>query len=90
MNTTKLIEKVAKTNKLSKVQAKQVVGSIFTAIQAEVKKGSKVSIAKFGTFIRGTRKARTGRNPSTGAQLKIAAAKFPKFRAGAAFKAAVK
>jgi len=90
MNTSKLIETVAKTNQISKIQAKKVIGTVFSSIQQAVKKGGTVSITKFGTFTRAKRKARLGRNPKTGAQLKIAASRFPKFRPGAAFKAAVR
>jgi len=55
-----------------------------------VKKGNKVALVGFGTFSVSKRKARTGRNPQTGATIKIAARKVPKFSAGKAFKDAVK
>jgi DNA-binding protein HU-beta len=59
-------------------------------IQGEVKRGKRVTIAGFGTFERGKRKARKGRNPQTGETLKIKASRYPKFRAGSSFKALVK
>ena len=59
------------------------------AIQVSLKKGSMVTLVGFGTFYVGKRAARSGRNPRTGAAIKIKAAKVPKFRAGKALKDAV-
>ncbi len=91
MNTQQLIEAVAKNQKgLSKAQVKSVISNVLSTVQTAVKKGDDVRLVGFGTFTKGKRKARTGRNPQTGASIKIPATKFPKFRPGAEFKAAVK
>ena len=87
MNTTDLIEVVAKTHKLSKTQAKAVVGTVFGTIKTAVKKKQAVQISEFGTYKVATRKARNGVNPSTKAKIKIPARKVVKFTAGKAFKA---
>ena len=59
------------------------------AIRSSLKKGNSVTLVGFGTFSVGKRAARAGRNPRTGATIKIKAAKVPKFRAGKALKDAV-
>lgn len=87
MNTTDLVEVVAKTNKLSKVQAKAVVATVFGTIKSAVKKKQTVQISEFGTYKVATRKARNGVNPTTRAKIKIPARKVVKFTAGKAFKA---
>jgi DNA-binding protein HU-beta len=63
---------------------------VFAAITKSLKKGQAVTLVGFGTFGVGKRKARVGRNPQTGAAIKIAAKKVPKFSAGKALKNAVK
>jgi DNA-binding protein HU-beta len=90
MNTTKLIAGIAKTHKLSKAQSSKLVKAVFSTILINVKKGQIVQIAGFGTFKSVKRKARAGRNPQTGAVIKIAAKKYPKFKPGTAFKNAVR
>ena len=62
------------------------VNAFVDQIQKALKKGDKVAIAGFGTFDVSKRKARTGRNPQTGEEIKIAASKSPKFKAGKSFK----
>ncbi|MBQ3888467.1 MAG: HU family DNA-binding protein [Clostridia bacterium] len=89
MNKTELIAAVAKDAKLSKKDAEAAVKATFDAIEGSLKKGDKVQLIGFGTFEVRERAARTGRNPQTGKEIKIKAAKVPAFKAGAALKAAV-
>jgi DNA-binding protein HU-beta len=90
MNKQQLIAKVAKETDASLATAERFVNAFSTTVRAEVKKGHDVKIVGFGTFARAKRKARVGRNPQTGQEIKIPAAYYPKFRAGAEFKSAVK
>jgi nucleoid DNA-binding protein len=89
MNKSDLIEEVAKVT-CSKKEAVAVVDTTLAAIQKALKKGDAVTLVGFGTFDVKKRKARTGRNPQTGAVLKIAAKKVPVFKAGKGLKDAVK
>jgi nucleoid DNA-binding protein len=89
MNKADLIEEVAKVT-CSKKEAVVAVDATFAAIQKALKKGNAVTLVGFGTFDIKKRKARTGRNPQTGAVLKIAAKKVPVFKAGKGLKDAVK
>ena len=89
MNKGELIERISKDAKLSKTQATAALNSTLAAVQAALKKGGKVTLVGFGTFSVGKRKARTGRNPQTGAKLKIAARRIAKFAPGAGLKKAV-
>ena len=84
-----MIEKIAKGAKVNKTQADAAINSTLAAIQAELKKGGRVTLVGFGTFSVGSRKARTGRNPQTGKAIKISAKKVAKFSPGADLKAAV-
>jgi len=95
MNKSELIEALIKRTDLTKRQASDAVNALFSTsddkkktgiIPAEVAKGKKISLTGFGTFERRARKARQGRNPQTGETIKIAAAKYPAFVAGKAFK----
>ena len=90
MTKAELVEKMAKDADISKAAAGKALDSLIEAIFKTVKKGNKVALVGFGTFSVSKRKARTGRNPQTGATIKIAARKVPKFSAGKAFKDAVK
>lgn len=90
MTKADLIEKMAKEAKIVKKEAEKALHSLLDGIKKALKKGSKVSLIGFGTFHVGKRKARMGRNPRTGATIKIAAKKVPKFKAGKGFKDAVK
>jgi len=85
MNKEQLITKIAGDAKLTKVQAKAALESFVDAVTKSVKKGDKLSLVGFGTFSLSKRKARTGRNPQTGATIKIAAKKSAKFKAGKEF-----
>ena len=89
MNKAELIEAISKSADISKAAATKAVDATIQTITKAVKKGDKVALVGFGTFSMTKRKARTGRNPRTGATLKIAAKKLPKFSAGKAFKDAL-
>ena len=89
MNKAELIGEVAKVT-CSKKEADEAVSATFAAIQKALKKGDNVTLVGFGTFRVSKRKARKGRNPQTGAVLKIAAKKVPVFKAGKGLKDAVK
>ena len=84
-----MIETVSKTADISKAAAGRAVEAMITAVRGSLKKGQMVTIVGFGTFYVGKRAARSGRNPRTGAAIKIKAAKVPKFRAGKALKDAL-
>jgi DNA-binding protein HU-beta len=89
MNKTELIEHIAKEADISKAAAARALDAVVGGIKQSLKKGMTVSLVGFGTFAVSKRAARTGRNPRTGASIKIKAAKVPKFRAGKALKDAV-
>lgn len=86
MNKTELIESVAGATGESKRTVADVLDATITQVQKTVKKGDKVTLPGFGTFSRKDRKARTARNPQTGEEIKVKAAKVPAFKAGAGFK----
>jgi nucleoid DNA-binding protein len=88
MNKGDLVNEVAKVVG-TKREAQAAVECVFDSIAKTLKKKGQVTIAGFGTFKVAKRKARTGRNPQTGAELKIAAKSVPKFTAGKALKDAV-
>jgi DNA-binding protein HU-beta len=85
MNKEQLIDKLAGDAKITKVAARAVLASFIEAVKKTVKKGDRLGLVGFGTFSSGKRKARTGRNPQTGATIKIAAKKTIKFKAGKDF-----
>jgi DNA-binding protein HU-beta len=89
MNKAELIELLASKHTLSKAEAGRIVDTLVETVVTTVKKGGTVSLPGFGTFKQHSRAARNGVNPSTGAKIKIAAVKLPKFTPGATFKAAV-
>ncbi len=89
MTKAELVEKIAKDSGISKAAAGKALNSFIDGVVKSVKKGNKVALVGFGTFSLGKRKARTGRNPRTGATIKISARKVPKFSAGKTFKDAV-
>ncbi len=92
MNKAELVEAMAKSAKLDKKAAEAGLNAFIDVVKKELanKKGDrKVQLVGFGTFEVSERKARTGRNPSTGETIKIKATKAPKFKAGKAFKDAV-
>ena len=89
MNKTELIEHIAKQADISKAAATRALEALITGVKATLKKNGTVSLVGFGTFSVSKRAARNGRNPRTGATIKIKAAKVPKFRAGKALKDSV-
>jgi DNA-binding protein HU-beta len=89
MNKSELIEAIAKSAELTKADAERALKATIETVVKAVAKGDTVTLVGFGTFKSVKRAARTGRNPATGAALKIAASTSPKFTAGATFKAAV-
>lgn len=89
MNKLEFVEALAKQTEMSKAAAARAVDAMTDIITTTVAKKQEVQLIGFGTFSFSRRAARTGRNPSTGAALKIAASTVPKFKAGAKFKAAV-
>jgi DNA-binding protein HU-beta len=89
MTKAELIEKMAKDSDISKAAADKALNSFIDGIKKTLKKGNKVTLVGFGTFSVGKRAARMGRNPQTGAAIKIKASKSPRFKAGKAFKDAL-
>ena len=89
MNKTELVAAMAEQANITKKDAEAALKAFTDTVAAELKKGEKVQLVGFGTFEVSTRAAREGRNPQTGAVMKIAASKAPKFKAGKAFKDAV-
>jgi DNA-binding protein HU-beta len=89
MNRIDLLETITSKHDVSRAEAGRILATILDAVVDTVKKGDTVSLVGFGTFKQTARAARSGRNPQTGATVKIPAAKLPKFVAGTAFKAAV-
>ena len=89
MNKTELIEAIARHADISKAAAGRALDATVNAITASLKKDEIVTLVGFGSFFVGKRTARQGRNPQTGAAIKIRAAKVPKFRPGKALKDAV-
>ena len=86
MTKADLIDKMAAATGCTKACAGKALDGAIAAIIKAVKKGDKVALVGFGTFSLSKRKVRTGRNPQTGATIKIPARKVPKFTAGTAFK----
>ena len=89
MNKSELIEIAAQEADISKAAADRALSAILGAVVKAVAKGDSVTLVGFGTFKSAKRAARTGRNPQTGKEIKIAATTVPRFSAGSTFKAAV-
>ena len=89
MNKTELIDAVADEAEVSKAEAGRAVDAVISSITKALKKGDSVTLVGFGTFQVRKRAARTGRNPKTGATIKIKASKPPAYKAGKALKDAV-
>ena len=89
MNKSELIEKVAASADIPKAVAGRALDAVVESITEAWKEGDSVVLVGFGTFAVKERAARTGRNPQTGAEIQIAAAKVPGFKAGKALKDAV-
>jgi DNA-binding protein HU-beta len=86
LNKTEMIEHIATQADISKAAAGRALEALIGGVKSTLKKNGSVSIVGFGTFAVSKRASRTGRNPRTGAALKIKAAKVPKFRPGKALK----
>ncbi|MBN2070518.1 MAG: HU family DNA-binding protein [Candidatus Krumholzibacteriota bacterium] len=95
MNKTEMIDKVAKKTGLTIKDSRAAVDAIFSTapkegiIASEIAAGRRVQVTGFGTFVQRKRKKRKGRNPQTGAEITIAASKFPAFIAGKSLKGRV-
>ena len=90
MNKAELVASVAEKAGISKKDADKAVAAVIDSVVASLKKGDKVALVGFGTFEVRERAARDGINPLTKAPIKIAASKSPVFKAGKAFKDAIK
>lgn len=86
MNKAELIDQIAKDSGMTKSQANDTLDAFTSGVVSTLKKGDTVTLVGFGTFSVSQRAARNGRNPQTGATIKIKAAKVPKFKAGKDFK----
>ena len=89
MNKSELIDQIAAEAEISKAAAGRALAAAVAAVKQTLKKGGTVTLVGFGTFHVGKRAARAGRNPRTGATIKIKSAKIPKFRPGKALKDAL-
>ena len=89
MNKADFVAAVSDASGLTKVDAAKAVESMIKVVEKALKKGDNVALVGFGTFAVRKRAARTGRNPRTGAQIKIKASKVPAFMAGKALKDAI-
>ena len=89
MNKAELIEAIAAESGLSKADAKRALDAFVSTTSAALKSGDRVALVGFGSFSTSERAARTGRNPQTGKEIKIAAKKVVKFKAGAELGSAV-
>jgi len=90
MNKADLINAIAKEAEISKKASEVALNTFMAAVTKALKKGDSVVLTGFGTFSTMKRKARTGRNPQTGAEIKIPAKTAPKFKPGKALKDSVK
>ncbi len=89
MNKSELIDQIATSADISKAAAARALDATLAAVKATLQQGGEVPLAGFGTFYVAERAARDGRNPQTGATVRIEAARVPKFRAGKGLKDAV-
>lgn len=89
MNKTELVAAIAEKAELSKKDSEKALKAFIDVVTDELKAGEKIQLVGFGTFEVAERAAREGRNPTTGATIKIPASKAPKFKAGKALKDAV-
>ncbi len=89
MNKGELIAKIAEGADITKASAGRALDSLIETVTSELANGGEVALVGFGTYKVNERAARTGRNPQTGAEIQISAAKVPSFKAGKALKDAV-
>ncbi|KAF0191242.1 MAG: hupB [Gammaproteobacteria bacterium] len=90
MNKSDLVDAIANSTDMSKAAAGRAIDAMTTSVTKALKKGDQVTLVGFGTFTVRKRAARKGRNPQTGEEIRIRASKTPAFRAGKAFKDAIK
>jgi DNA-binding protein HU-beta len=90
MNKAELIDAIAENADLTKVDSKKALDAFIKAVSTALKKGDKIALVGFGSFSVSKRSARKGRNPRTGAEIKIAAKKVVRFKAGSDLTAKVK
>ena len=90
MNKEELVQEISKKSKVTQKEANEVLSALIETVEKTVSKGKKVTLVGFGTFEQRKRAARNGRNPQTGATIKIAAKKVPAFSAGKKFRELVK
>lgn len=89
MNKAELVAEIAKNTDLTKVDAERATEALLKTVATTLKKGGEVRLIGFGSFSVAQRAATTGRNPRTGAEIKIPASKQPKFKAGKCLKDAL-
>lgn len=90
MNKAQIVELLAKEHEIPKTQAEGILNSTLDIMKKAVKKGDVVTLVGFGSFYKARRRARKGRNPQTGKEIKMPAHNVPKFRPGMEFKKLVK
>lgn len=90
MNKAELTARVAKDSRMTKVRAARVIDSLLEHVMKSLKRGERASLVGFGTFTVTRRKARTGRNPQTGAPIQIPARRVVRFTAGKSLKAEIR
>lgn len=90
MNKTQLVDAIAKKASITKVDAKKALDAFINVTGEALKAGDKIALTGFGSFAVAKKPGRTGRNPRTGASIKIAAKNVVKFKAGAELNALVK
>jgi len=90
MNKADFTNRVARDTRITKVQSARIIDSLLDQISRALKKGDRASLVGFGTFTVGRRRARTGRNPQTGAPITIPARRVVKFTAGKALRSEVR
>lgn len=90
MTKAELIGSIAKETKITKASAEKAINAFTNSVTKALKKGDKLTLTGFGTFSVAKRRARKGRNPQTGKEIKIPATKVAKFKVGNLLKSAVK
>jgi len=90
MNKAELIARVAKDSHLTKADAARAIDALLDNVTRTLKKGDRVTLVGFGTFVVARHKARAGRNPQTGVPIKIASRRVPKFSAGKELKESIR
>jgi DNA-binding protein HU-beta len=90
MNKAELTARVARDTRMTKVQAARVIDSLLEHVTRSLKKGERASLVGFGTFTVTRRRARTGRNPQTGAPIQIPARRVVRFTAGKSLKTEIR